>query len=63
MEARGQVDGVHRARAIVEAGEQAVLGSRILQQGYHFNPAQGLEDPHFTPEEEALARSGFFVEV
>ncbi len=53
----------HRAEAIVEAAEQAVLSSRFLQQSYHYNPALELEDPHFTPEEEALARSGFFVEV
>jgi len=53
----------HRAEAIVEAAEQAVLSSRFLQQSYHYNPALELEDPHFTPEEEALARSGLFVEV
>jgi hypothetical protein len=53
----------HRAEAIVEAAEQAVLSSRFLQQSYHYNPALELEDPHFTPEEEALARSGFFVEI
>lgn len=52
-----------RAEAIVAAAEQAVLSSRFLQQSYHYNPALELEDPHFTPEEEALARSGFFVET
>lgn len=52
-----------RAEAIVEAAEQAVLSSRFLQQSYHYNPALELEDPHFTPEEEALARSGFYVET
>lgn len=52
-----------RAEAIVEAAEQAVLSSQFLQQSYHYNPALELEDPHFTPEEEALARSGFFVET
>jgi hypothetical protein len=52
-----------RAEAIVAAAEQAVLSSRFLQQSYHYNPSLELEDPHFTPEEEALARSGFFVET
>jgi hypothetical protein len=52
-----------RAEGIVEAAEQAVLSSRFLQQSYHYNPALELDDPHFTPEEEALARSGFFVET
>ena len=52
-----------RAEAIVEAAEGAVISSHFLQQSYHYNPALELEDPHFTPEEEALARSGYFVET
>lgn len=52
-----------RAEAIVDRAEDAVLSSGFLQQSYHYNPALELEDPHFSPEEEALARSGFYIET
>jgi hypothetical protein len=52
-----------RAQGIIAAAEEAVLRSGFLQQNYHYNPELELEDPHFSPEEEALARSGFYVEA
>ncbi|MBM5800159.1 MAG: histidine kinase, partial [Cyanobacteria bacterium K_DeepCast_35m_m2_023] len=52
-----------RAEAVVDAAEAAVLRSGFLQHSYHYNPELELRDPHFTPEEEALARSGFYVET
>ena len=52
-----------RAAAAIETVEQAVLNSRFLHDNYTNNPALALEPPHFTPAEEALARSGFFTEV
>ena len=51
-----------RAEAAIAAVEKAVLQSRFLHDHYTYNPALALEPPHFTPAEEALARSGFFTE-
>lgn len=52
-----------RAAAAISAVEQAVLHSRFLHDNYRYNPDLALEPPHFSPAEEALARSGFFTEV
>jgi len=52
-----------RAEETVAAIEDAVLASGFLQHHYHYNPGLEQGDPHFTPEEEALARSGLYVEV
>jgi len=52
-----------RAEATVVKAEEAVLRSGFLQQNYHYNPELELADPHFSPEEEALARSGYYVEA
>lgn len=52
-----------RATAAINAVEQAVLNSRFLHDNYTYNPSLALEPPHFSPAEEALARSGFFTEV
>lgn len=54
---------VERAEKIIPAAENAILASRFLQETYHYNPNAILDDPHFSPEEEALARSGYFVEA
>lgn len=52
-----------RAEATVARAEEAVLRSGFLQQNYRYNPQLELADPHFSPEEEALARSGYFMEA
>ncbi len=52
-----------RAQAVVIATEDAIVRSGFLQRSYHYNPALELEAPHFSPEEEALSRSGYYVEV
>ena len=54
---------VERAEKIIPAAENAILASRFLQETYHYNPQATLDAPHFSPEEEALARSGYFVEA
>jgi hypothetical protein len=54
---------IERAEKIIPAVENAILGSRFLQETYHFNPNADLDAPHFSAEEEALARSGYFVEA
>ena len=54
---------VERAEKIIPAAESAILASRFLQETYHFNPKATLDAPHFSAEEEALARSGSFVEA
>jgi hypothetical protein len=43
--------------------EDAVLASRFLHDTYHFNPEGDLSPPHFSADEEALARSGYYVEA
>jgi Ca2+-binding EF-hand superfamily protein len=42
--------------------ESAVLDGRFLQDTYHFDPERVDPPPAFSPEEEAFARSGSFVE-
>jgi len=54
---------IERAEKIIPAAESAVLASRFLQETYHYTPNADLEAPHFSDEEEALARSGYFVEA
>ncbi len=54
---------VERAEQIIPAVENAILASRFLQETYHYNPNADLDAPHFSAEEEALARSGYFVEA
>ncbi|MFM8524132.1 MAG: ERV1/ALR-related protein [Cyanobacteriota bacterium] len=51
-----------RASTAIASVEQAVLDSRFLHDHYTYNPELALEPPHFSPAEEALARSGFFTE-
>lgn len=51
-----------RAGEAIDGVEQAVLQSRFLHDHYHYNPSLELESPHFTHEEEVLARSGLFTE-
>ena len=52
-----------RAEAQVDTVEQALLASNFLSATYHYDPSLALEPPHFSPEEEALARSGYYVEA
>ena len=52
-----------RAEATVDTVEQALLASNFLSATYHYDPSLALEPPHFSPEEEALARSGYYVEA
>ena len=52
-----------RAEALVDSVEQALLASQFLSATYHYDPSLELEPPHFSAEEEALARSGYFVEA
>ncbi len=52
-----------RAEASVDSVEQALLASNFLSATYHYDPSLVLEPPHFSPEEEALARSGYYVEA
>ena len=54
---------IERAEKIIPAVESAILASRFLQETYHYNPKANIEAPHFSAEEEALARSGYFVEA
>lgn len=53
---------VERAERIIPLAENAILASRFLHETYHFNAHGDLSAPHFSAEEEALARSGYFVE-
>lgn len=52
-----------RAEASVGSVEQALLASQFLSATYHYDPNLVLEPPHFSAEEEALARSGYYVEA
>ena len=52
-----------RAEASVDSVEQALLASQFLSATYHYDPNLVLEPPHFSAEEEALARSGYYVEA
>ena len=52
-----------RAESSVDSVEQALLASHFLSATYHYDPALELEPPHFSPEEEGLARSGYYVEA
>jgi hypothetical protein len=52
-----------RAEASVDSVEQALLASQFLSAAYHYDPSLVLEPPHFSAEEEALARSGYYVEA
>lgn len=52
-----------RAEASVDSVEQALLASKFLSATYHYDPNLVLEPPHFSAEEEALARSGYYVEA
>ena len=51
-----------RATVAIRQVEQAVMDSRFLHDHYTYNPNLALEPPHFSPAEEALARSGFYTE-
>jgi hypothetical protein len=52
-----------RAEASVDSVEQALIASHFLSATYHYDPSLQLEPPHFSAEEEALARSGYYVEA
>ena len=52
-----------RAEASVDSVEQALIASQFLSATYHYDPSLELEPPHFSAEEEALARSGYYVEA
>jgi hypothetical protein len=54
---------VERAGGIIKLAESSILASRFLHETYHYNPDSVLDTPHFSVEEEALARSGYFVEA
>jgi hypothetical protein len=56
-------DVMLRAAKIIPLAEEAMLASRFLHDAYHFNPEGDLRDPHFSADEEALARSGYYVEA
>ena len=60
LEAQRQVRD--RAGLAIDGVEQAVLQSCFLHDHYRYNPSLELESPHFTHEEEVLARSGLFTE-
>ena len=51
-----------RAEQAIHGVEKAVMDSRFLHDHYRYNPALELEPPHFSHEEELLARSGMFTE-
>jgi hypothetical protein len=53
---------MNRAEIVIPMAEEAILASRFLHETYGFDPNGDLKEPHFSPEEEALARSGYFVE-
>jgi Ca2+-binding EF-hand superfamily protein len=52
-----------QARAAVAGLEAALASGAFLEQTYAFDPDPIDDAPHFTPEEEAFARSGAFVEA
>ena len=51
-----------RAGIAIEGVEKAVMDSRFLHDHYHYDSDLTADSPHFSHEEEALARSGFFTE-
>ena len=51
-----------RAGIAIEGVEKAVMDSRFLHDHYRYDPELALDSPHFSHEEEVLARSGFFTE-
>ena len=52
-----------RASKIIPLADAAMLTSRFLHETYHYNPKGDIKSPHYSAEEEALARSGFYVEA
>ena len=51
-----------RAGVAIEGVEKAVMDSRFLHDHYRYDVDLTADTPHFSHEEEALARSGFFTE-
>ena len=51
-----------RAGVAIEGFEKAVMDSRFLHDHYRYDPKLSTDSPHFSHEEEALARSGLFTE-
>lgn len=51
-----------RAGVAIEGVEKAVMDSRFLHDHYRYDIDLTADTPHFSHEEEALARSGFFTE-
>jgi hypothetical protein len=51
-----------RAGVAIEGVAKAVMDSRFLHDHYRYVPELTSDSPHFSHEEEALARSGLFTE-
>ncbi len=64
---KGDEEGIKEACMVAQDYildlESAVITGNFLQDTYYFTPDLVDRTPHFTPEEEAFARSGVFVEV
>lgn len=64
---KGDEEGIKEACLIaqdyIKDLEEAVIGGQFLQESYRFDPNLVDKTPHFTPEEEELARSGVFTDV
>ena len=51
-----------RAGLAIEGVDKAVMDSRFLHDHYRYDPKHAGDSPHFSHEEEVLARSGLFTE-
>ncbi|MUG93656.1 histidine kinase [Scytonema sp. UIC 10036] len=64
---KGDEEGIREACLIaqdyIKDLEEAVISSNFLQETYYFDPELVDRTPYFSPEEEAFARSGVFVEL
>ncbi|MBO3458012.1 EF-hand domain-containing protein [Aetokthonos hydrillicola Thurmond2011] len=64
---KGDHEGIKEACIVaqdyIKDLESALESGNFLQETYYFNPELVDQAPHFTPEEEAFARSGMFVEI
>jgi len=60
---RALMDRVYKRseEAIIDLVD-AVEATRYLPRHYSYDPDKPMDQPHFTPEEEYYARSGWFVE-
>ena len=57
-----QISICERAGVAIEGVEKAVMDSRFLHDHYRYDSELTTDSPHFSHEEEALARSGLFTE-